>query len=230
VVGTEIDAPIITPDALLMNFTNEGGVNGTTRLLKNVMGLWLLQSCRQTWTAQGQSYGLLKLMDEAAREESFHSLVDPDHESFLRPGDVPAAIDQFLRRTHQPSPKSAAGYTRAILESLALKYRLVLTNLEKLTGRRMTQIRVIGGGSKNRLLNQFTADATGKTVLAGPAEATALGNVAMQILATGGAASLKEVRELVDRSYPAEAFEPREPEKWNRQTGRFEQYCGAVYA
>ncbi len=229
-LGTELDAPVISPEALRHNFTNEGGVNGTTRLLKNVMGLWMLQCCRQSWTAQGQSCDHLELMELAAREDSFRCLVDPDHGSFLRPSDMPAAIDQFCAKTHQPSPKSVGGYVRAILESLAFKYRLVLHNLEQLIGRRIHQIRVIGGGSKNRLLNQMTADATGRKLLAGPAEATALGNVAIQILATGGAGSLKEVRQIIDRSYPVEGFEPLDTVKWDRHADRFEQYCETVYA
>jgi len=229
-LGTELDASVISPEALRHNFTNEGGVNGTTRLLKNVMGLWMLQCCRQSWTAQGQSCDHLELMELAAREDSFRCLVDPDHGSFLRPSDMPAAIDQFCAKTHQPSPKSVGGYVRAILESLAFKYRLVLHNLEQLIGRRIHQIRVIGGGSKNRLLNQMTADATGRKLLAGPAEATALGNVAIQILATGGASSLKEVRQIIDRSYPVEGFEPLNTVKWDRHADRFEQYCEAVYA
>jgi rhamnulokinase len=229
-LGTELDAPVISPEALRLNFTNEGGVNGTTRLLKNVMGLWMLQCCRQSWAAQGQSCDHSELMELAAREDSFRCLVDPDHASFLRPADMPAAIDQFCTRTHQPSPKSPGGYVRTILESLAFKYRLVLHNLEQLIGKRIDRIHVIGGGSKNRLLNQMTADATGKKVLAGPAEATALGNVAIQILATGGATSLKEVRSLIDRSYPVEGFEPLDTGTWDRHAERFEQYCEAVYA
>jgi rhamnulokinase len=119
---------------------------------------------------------------------------------------------------------------RCVLESLALKYRLVLRYLEQLCGRRIEQIRVIGGGSKNRLLNQFTADATGRTVLAGPAEATALGNIAIQMLATGAASSLQEVRAIVDRSFPTEVFKPLETDQWERQTERFEQYCEMIYA
>ena len=229
--GMEVDQPVVTVEALRLNFTNEGGVCGTTRLLKNVMGLWMLQCCRQVWGAQAaHSYEHSELMELAAREQSFSCLVDPDHESFLRPRDMPSAIDQFCGRTHQPAPKSPAGYVRAILESLAFKYRLVLASLEKLTGKRVEQIRVIGGGAKNRLLNQLTADATGRTVLAGPAEATALGNVAMQMLATGAASTLKEVRGIIERSYPAEVFEPLDTEKWNRQAERFEHYCEAVYA
>jgi rhamnulokinase len=230
-VGTEVDQPVMTPEALRLNFTNEGGVCGTTRLLKNVMGLWMLQCCRQVWsTRDGHSYEHSELMELAAQEESFHCLVDPDHESFLCPGDMPAAIAQFCARTHQPAPKTRASFARAILESLAFKYRLVLASLEKLTGKRVERIRVIGGGAKNRLLNQLTADATGRTVLAGPAEATALGNVAMQMLATGAASTLKEVRGIIERSYPAEVFEPLDNEKWNQEAERFEHYCEVVYA
>jgi rhamnulokinase len=229
-LGTELDVPVINPKALQMNFTNEGGVNGTTRLLKNVMGLWMLQCCRQTWEGQGKCHDYLELMELASRESSFTCLVDPDHESFLRPSDMPANIDRFCAQTHQPSPASPPAYVRAILESLALKYRLVLSNLEELIGRRIEQIRVIGGGSKNRLLNQMTADATGRRVIAGPAEATALGNIALQILATGAAASLKEVRGIMERSFPVEVFEPVDPAKWDQQAKRFEQYCEVVYA
>lgn len=229
-LGIEVDAPVITPDTLRMNFTNEGGVNGTTRLLKNVMGLWMLQGYRQSLTGQGQCYEYRELMELAARETSFCHLVDPDDESFLRAPDMLAAIDQFCGRTHQPVPQRPGTYVRAVLESLAFKYRLVLRNLEYVSGRRIEQLHVIGGGSKNRLLNQLTADATGRCLLAGPAEATALGNIGVQILATGGATSLQEVRAIIDRSFPIEVFEPRETDKWDQHAERFEQYCGTVYA
>jgi rhamnulokinase len=229
-IGTELDSPVITSDALRLNFTNEGGVNGTTRLLKNVMGLWMLQACRQSWTAQGHSYDYRELIELASREPSFRQLVDPDDESFLRPPDMLVAIDKFCTRTHQPVPHEPGAYVRAVLESLAFKYRLVLWNLEQVSGRRIERIRIIGGGSKNRLLNQLTANATGRTVLAGPAEATALGNIAMQILATGRASSLQEVRAIVERSFPTEAFEPLETDKWDQDAERFEQYCRSIYA
>jgi rhamnulokinase len=229
-LGTELDAPVVTSDALRLNFTNEGGVNGTTRLLKNVMGLWLLRCCRQSWTSQGYCYDYRELSELASKAPPFCHLIDPDDESFLRPPDMPRAIDKFCERTHQPSPRAPGTYVRTVLESLAFKYRIVLRNLELVSGRRMEQIRVIGGGSKNRLLNQLTADATGRRVLAGPAEATALGNVAMQILATGGASSLREVRSMVDRSFSTEVFEPLESDKWDRQAQRFEQYCESIYA
>lgn len=229
-LGTELDAPVLRPDALRLNFTNEGGVCGTTRLLKNVMGLWMLQSCRQCWSGQGHNYDYRELMEMAGNELSFRHLVDPDDESFLRSTDMLAAINQFCTRTHQPSPQNPGSYVRAILESLAFKYRLVLRNLEQVSEKPIEELRIIGGGAKNRLLNQLTADATGRTALAGPAEATALGNVAVQILATGGAASLPEVRAIVDRSFPTEVFEPVQTDKWDRHAERFEQYCGSIYA
>ena len=229
-VGTELDAPVITPDALRLNFTNEGGVNGTTRLLKNVMGLWMLQGCRHSWTTQGLHYDYQELMELGSRQPSFQHLVDPDDECFLRSSDMLAAIDKFCSRTRQPVPQEPGAYVRTVLESLAFKYRLVLRNLELVSGRRIEQIRIMGGGSKNRLLNQLTADATGKRVLAGPAEAAALGNVAIQILATGAASSLQEVRAIVDRSFPTEIFEPLETDKWDLQVERFEQYCESIYA
>jgi rhamnulokinase len=140
------------------------------------------------------------------------------------------AIDDFCKKTHQSAPATQGAYVRCVLESLALKYRLVLRNLEQLSGQRFEQIRVIGGGSKNKLLNQFTADATGRRVLAGPAEATALGNIAVQLLATGQASCLREVRAIVDRSFATEVFEPVETDKWDRHLERFEQYCEMVYA
>jgi len=229
-IGTELDAPVITPETLKANFTNEGGVNGTTRLLKNVMGLWMLQGCRNSWHSRGQSADYRELVELASREPAFAHLVDPDDESFLRPADMPAAIDDFCRKTHQATPKSTGAYVRCVLESLALKYRLVLQNLERVCDQRIDQIRVIGGGSKNRLLNQFTADATGKRVLAGPAEATALGNIAIQILATGEASSLPDVRAIVDRSFPTEIFDPVDTDKWEKHTERFEHYCEMIYA
>jgi rhamnulokinase len=229
-IGIELDSPVITPESLQMNFTNEGGVGGTIRLLKNVMGLWMVQCCRQSWTAKGHEFDYGKLMELAEAESPFSCLIDPDDDSFLRPHDMPVAIDQFCAKTHQAAPSSPGMYIRTILESLALKYRVVLKNIEQLTRQRIQQVRVIGGGSKNRLMNQLTADATGKTVLAGPAEATALGNAGIQILATGGASSLREVRAVIDRSFRTEVFEPSGTDVWERQAERFQHYCECIYA
>jgi rhamnulokinase len=223
-IGTEVDAPIITTDALRLNFTNEGGVGGNTLFLKNVMGLWMLQCCRQSWSSQGRGFDYEELLKLVTNEQAFAHLVDPDDESFLHPMDMPEAIDQFCSRTDQPTPKTLGAYVRTILESLAFKYRLIIESLAELIGRPIEQIRVVGGGAKNRLLNQFTADATGRRVLAGPVEATSLGNVAVQILATGGAGSLREVRSMIQRSFPVEIFEPVESHKWNDHAERFKQY------
>ena len=229
-VGTEIDAPLINDEALRLNFTNEGGVFGTTRFLKNVMGLWMLQCCRNDWSSRGQRYDYQELIALASSAPEFAQLVDPDDESFLHPASMPTAIEKFCARTQQPSPKTPGEYTRAILESLAFRYRQVITDLERLTKTTIREIRIIGGGSRNRLLNQFTANATGRRVVAGPVEAAALGNVAMQIVATGEASSLSEVRAVVDRSFPTEVFLPRETDKWERHAARFQHYTEMVYA
>jgi rhamnulokinase len=229
-VGTETDSPVLSADAMRLNFSNEGGVNGTTRLLKNVMGLWMLRCCRECWLAQESEHDYNELMALAGAEPAFRHLVDPDDDSFLAPPNMCAAIDRFCARTHQPSPSTPAAYTRTILESLALTYRRVIQELGRVSNRQIEQIRIIGGGAKNRLLNQLTADATGKRVLAGPVEATALGNVAVQILATGEAASIQEVRALIERSFPVEVFEPRETEKWKPEAERLRHYSETVYA
>jgi rhamnulokinase len=215
-VGVELDSPIITDRARELNFTNEGGVCGTTRLLKNVMGLWMLQGCRRCWSNQGQSYGYQELIAEAEGASAFQHWIDPDHPSFLNPENMVDAIDLFCESTGQGKPASPGEYARAILESLALKYRSVLEDIESLTGRRLEQIRIIGGGSANSLLNRLTADCTGKRVIAGPLEATALGNIAMQMLATGAVSSLAEARRVIENSFPLEVFEPEETGSWER--------------
>ena len=224
-LGIELDAPVITSEARRLNFTNEGGVCGTTRLLKNLMGLWLLQGCRKSWSAREIAHEYRELVGLATAAPAFQHLINPDDQRFLRPEDMLLAVDSYCTDTDQAKPTSVGAYVRAILESLALKYRLVVSEIEFLTGRRIEQIRIIGGGSQNDLLNQFTADATGKRVLAGPVEATALGNVAMQMLATGSVTSLAEARRLIDASYRVNVFEPRDTARWDRESKRFEQYC-----
>jgi rhamnulokinase len=223
-LGTEVRAPIITPKSRELNFTNEGGVCGTTRLLKNIGGMWLLQSCLRSWTAAGTRHEYEDLLAAADdRRHAFKALFDPDHGSFLHPPDMVAAIARYCRETGQPQPDGPAAFTRAILESLAFKYRFVLDALETLTGVPLTELQIVGGGSRNRLLNQFTADATGRTVYAGPVEATALGNIAMQMVATGTVNSLADARRVIERSFPVDRFEPKETERWNDHYGRFQQ-------
>ena len=224
-LGTEVSSPIITPKSRELNFTNEGGVCGTTRVLKNIGGMWLLQSCLRSWAAAGKKYDYAELLASADDPRyAFRVLFDPDHGSFLHPTDMTAAISQYSRETGQPQPENPPAFTRAILESLAFKYRFVLDSLETLTGVPLTEVQIVGGGSRNRLLNQFTADATGRTVYAGPVEATALGNVAMQMVATGTVSSLREARCVIERSFPVERFEPRQTDRWNEHYARFQQY------
>jgi rhamnulokinase len=232
-LGAELAGPVITPLARDLNFTNEGGVCGTIRLLKNIAGLWLLQACRGCWAASGQEFAyadLLAAAEEEGARSAFRSLFDPDHATFLHPENMVRAIADYCGRTLQPAPADPPAYTRAILESLAFKYRVVLESLEELTGIRFEGIRIMGGGSKNRLLNQFTADATGRCVVAGPAEATALGNIAMQMLATGAVASLAEARAVIDRSFPVERFEPSATDRWDSHYKRFRDYIDDAYA
>jgi rhamnulokinase len=224
-LGTEVDQPVVTARALALNFTNEGGVAGTTRLLKNIGGLWLLQACRLRWRSQGLDLPYDALIAGAADERlAFRSLIDPDYPSFLNPADMPATIAQYCRMTGQPEPDEPIAYARAILESLAFKYRAVLESLEELSGRRFDEIRIVGGGARNRLLKQWTADATGRLVCAGPAEATALGNIGLQMMATGAVGSLAEARAVIEQSFPVERFEPLAAERWDAEYRRFQHY------
>ncbi len=220
-LGVEVAAPIITARSAALNFTNEGGVCGTTRLLKNIAGLWLLQACRRDWAADGLDVSYESLADAAAQAPAFGPMIDPDDPSFLNPDHMPRAIAHYCGRTSQPIPDTPAVVARTIFESLALKYRMVLEWLEEVSGLSIRTVRVIGGGAQNRLLNQLTADATGRDVLAGPVEATALGNIAMQMLATGHAASLADARDIIERSFPVERFLPIDTDRWDRHYRRF---------
>ncbi len=220
-LGVEMPEPVITARGAALNFTNEGGVNGTTRLLKNIGGLWLLQACRRDWAAEGTDLTYETLAALASDAPPHGAVVDPDDPAFLNPAHMPRAIADYCRRTGQPPPDSPAAMARTIFESLALKYRMVIEWLEEVSGRQIRTIRVIGGGAQNRLLNQMTAGATGRVVQAGPVEATALGNIAMQMVATGHAASIAGARDIIDRSFPAEPFDPAGVDGWDRHYRRF---------
>jgi len=220
-VGVEVDQPLITPQVLANNFTNEGGVGGTLRLLKNVTGLWLVQECRREWAQAGEALSWDDLTRMAAEAEPFGGLVDPNDPRFLPPGDMPQKIRSYCAETGQPVPETKGAIIRCALESLALTYRLVLERLEGMLGRKLAVIHIIGGGSQNRLLNQLTADATGKPVIAGPIEATSIGNILVQALALGYIASLDEGRELVRRSFELVTYEPRDTTRWDEV---YEQY------
>jgi rhamnulokinase len=221
-VGVEIAQPILSEEARALNFTNEGGVAGTIRFLKNVGGLWLLQECQRHWQREGQDYTWPDLVAQASEAMPRRSVVDPDAPDFLNPPDMRAAIQAYCRRTGQPEPVSAGEIVRCCLESLALKYRWVLRSLEDLLGRRLETIRVVGGGSQNELLCRLTADACGRPVVAGPVEATALGNILVQAIATGHLPDLAAGRRAVAASVQQTTFEPRATGDWESAFARFD--------
>jgi rhamnulokinase len=213
-MGVELPKPVINEKALACNFTNEGGVCGTIRLLKNITGLWLIQECRRTWAAAGSPLSYEEIARRAAEAPPSVAFVDPDHPDFMAPGDMPARIRDFCRRTDQKSPEGIGSLARLVFESLALKYRLTLERLEELVGRRLATVHIVGGGSQNRLLSQFTADATGRAVVAGPVEATAAGNALMQLIALGELAGIEDGRAVIRASFTTETYEPRDILRW----------------
>jgi rhamnulokinase len=220
-VGVEVAEPILSEQARALNFTNEGGVAGTIRFLKNVGGLWLLQECQRQWRREGQSFAWAELVALAEAAPPLRSLVDPDAPEFLSPDDMPSAIRTFCRNTGQPEPESVGALVRCCLESLALKYRWVVEALCSLTGRHLDTIRVVGGGSQNALLCQFTADACGRRVVAGPVEATALGNILVQAVALGHLPDIAAGRAAVAASFEQTIYEPRGSGEWDAAVARF---------
>jgi len=218
-MGVELTEPIINQRSLELNFTNEIGAAGTVRFLKNIAGMWLLQECRRAWALEGREYSYDELAQLAAAAPPFTAVIDPD--AFLEPGRMPEKIAEYCRRTGQAAPEPPGPMCRTILESLALRYRQVLESLESLLGRRIERIHIVGGGSRNRVLNQFVADATGRPVIAGPAEATAAGNVAVQAIGAGLLKDLREARDLIRRSFPMTVFEPKPQADWNAAYQRF---------
>ncbi|MCZ7543133.1 MAG: rhamnulokinase [Anaerolineae bacterium] len=219
--GVEAPEPIINDRSLAYNFTNEGGVNHTIRLLKNITGLWLLQECRRVWAEAGRAYSYDQLVEMARQAPPFGPFVDPDSPDFLAPGDMPARIRAFCTRTGQPAPADDAAVTRTALESLALKARLVLGRLEELLGHPVAVIHILGGGSRNALLCQLIADACNRPVVAGPDEATATGNIMVQAIATGHLESLAAGREMVARSVALTRYTPQPTDAWDAAYARF---------
>jgi len=220
-MGIEAARPVINSKSLEYNFTNEGGVCGTIRLLRNITGLWIVQECRRTWERQGESLSydaIVQLVQDAA---PLSSLIDPDAAIFRVPGDMPGSIRDFCARTGQRVPEGKGAVIRTAMESLALKYRWVFERLEELVGHRLEALRMVGGGIQNRMLNQFTADALKRPVIAGPIEATSAGNVLIQMLAFGEISSLSEGRELIRRSFETETYQPATTDAWDEAYGRF---------
>jgi rhamnulokinase len=225
-LGVEVARPVIDRETLRSNFTNEGGVAGTTRLLKNIMGLWLVQECRRTWARQGRDYSYDDLHARAKAARPFAALVEPDDPSFLAPGDMPARLAAYCARTGQEPPGDEGGFVRCALEGLALKYRWTIERLEAIVGTTIRTIHIVGGGTQNTLLCQFAADACGRVVHSGPVEATAAGNVLLQAMARGRIGSLADARAIVARSFPVTVYEPRDTAAWDDAAGRFATLVG----
>lgn len=220
-MGVELSEPLINDKSLKYNYTNEGGIGGTIRFLKNIMGLWLVQQCRRQWMSEGRNLGYAELTDMARQAAPLRSLVDPDHAPFLSPGDMPGKIAEFCRTTSQPIPQDPGAFVRTCLESLALTYRRTLEGLEEMLGRRIDVIHIVGGGTQNTLLNQMTADACGRVVVAGPIEATSIGNILVQAMAVGDIRSIDEARAIVKRSFPVTRYEPGPSAAWDEAYARY---------
>ena len=222
-MGVELDRPLINDTSLKYNYTNEGGVGGKIRFLKNIMGLWLVQECRRWWQKEGHEHGYAALTEMAQQAKPFAAMIDPDDAPFLSPGEMPRKIDQFCLRTRQPAPATRGEVVRSCLEGLALVYRRTLGELEEMLGRKLTTIHIVGGGGQNELLNQMTADACARPVVAGPVEATAIGNLLVQAMATGHVSSLAEARRIVRQSFPTRRYEPRDIGVWDKAQARFRE-------
>lgn len=221
-LGRELDAAMVTDATGAANFSNEQGIAGTTRLLKNVAGMWLLQECKRNWERGGEAIEYGSLVAKAAGTET-DVFVDPDAPEFSRPCDMPAVITAWLERTGQKAPTTRAGITRVILESLALKYRVLLHRMKSWMPDFPDTLHIVGGGSRNALLNQVTADASGLRVLAGPSEATAAGNIAAQMIACGDVASVADARAIIRDSFEIAEFKPRDSALWDEKAARFEK-------
>lgn len=220
-LGMEVTEPVISDASYAANVTNEGCYGGTFRLLKNIVGLWLAQQCQRVWQHEGQTYDYGQLAAMADAAEPFRSLIDPDDPAFLSPGDMPARIREFCQQSGQPAPETVGQFMRTIYESLALKYRYVLDQLLALTGRRVDTLHIIGGGARSGLLCQMAANATGRLVVAGPYEATALGNGMIQMITLGVIDSVAQAREFLSRSPEITRYEPRDVATWAEAYARF---------
>ena len=220
-MGVELEQPLLSQRAFELGFTNEGGVAGTIRFLKNIAGLWLVQECRRSFERAGNAIDYTT-MTQMAAEVSDGPFVEPDDARFAAPLDMPTAIRDYCRETGQSAPQSPGELVRCCLDSLALKYRWTFERLEELRGP-LDTLYIVGGGTQNELLSQLTADCLGKPVIAGPIEATAAGNVLIQALASGQVRDLAQIREVVRASFPSQTFEPRASEKakWGEKFGRF---------
>jgi rhamnulokinase len=221
-MGIELKEPAVTEATYKMNFTNEGGVDGTIRFLKNITGMWLLEQCRKEWETEGLKYSYSEIVELSKKTAAFRSLIDPDAPDFANPESMTKAIAAYCRKTGQAEPDNHAAIIRCIFDSLAMKYKYVFKCLEQIAPFKIEKLHVIGGGSQNKLLNQFTANATGVPVIAGPSEATAIGNAMVQAKGLGIVNSLWEMRKIIADSYSLEIFKPEDTGYWEKEYGRFE--------
>ena len=222
--GVETDEPILSDAVRDSNFSNEGTIQGGFRPLKNIMGLWLIQECRRDWQKAGQSYSWNEIVEEAKKAEPFRSIIDPDYGEFFAGGRMIEKIQSFCRETKQPVPETVGQIARCIYESLALKYRWALERLEEIKGEHITQLNIVGGGCNNKLLDQFAADATDRTVVTGPVEGAAIGNLLAQAMALGDIKSMDELRDVVRRSEPVETYHPNHTPAWEHAYQRMLSY------
>jgi rhamnulokinase len=220
-IGVELPRPLINDAVRSANFTNEAGHGGTTRFLKNISGLWLLQECRRAWAKEGTEYGYEELTHLALETEPLRSLVNPNAAKLARPEQMPRKIQEECEARGEPVPSTPGQITRCILESLALTYRISFEQLRELTGRPLARLHIVGGGSQSKLLNQAAADAIGCTVIAGPVEATAIGNVLVQAIAMKDIESLADLRRTVRDSFPVTTYKPRDRQAWDAAFDRF---------
>lgn len=215
-LGTEREEPLLSLDAMQNAFSNEGGAGGTFQLLKNIMGLWILQECKREWDAKGLSLSYPELVARAEEAEPFRSLINPDDLRFYGAGGMEVRIREYCRETGQPIPQFPGEVTRCILESLALRYRQAVEQLESMTGLRYNGLHMVGGGIQNRLFCQFTANALGRKVWAGPVEASAIGNMLIQLISRGHCSNLEEARKLVAFSFEVDVYEANQTERWEQ--------------
>jgi len=222
-MGVENKEPLINDLSLKYNFTNEGGAENTYRFLKNISGLWLLQQCRKDWM-KTRTYSYPELVEMCTTAEPYFAFIDVDAPDFVNPPDMPAAITNYCKNTGQAVPERHSQIVRIILEGLALKYRSVLDQLKEVTGKKISKIHIIGGGTQNHLLCQFTANACQLPVVAGPAEATAAGNIMMQALAIDEVSSLQEIRNIILHSFELDHYNPRDEGDWDQALEKYKTF------
>jgi rhamnulokinase len=220
-LGIESPTPVITKQSSAYNFTNEAGLGGTTRLLKNIVGLWIVQECRRAWLKEGHDYSYDDLARLASEAEPLKSLIHPADARFYKPDNMPQKVADYCAETGQPVPKTPGAIIRCVYESLALLYRKTLQQVEEISGRKCAQLHIVGGGSKSDLLNQMAANATQIPVMGGPVEATAIGNILIQALALGHLKSSVELREVVKKSFPCKVYEPQHHDEWEQAWQKF---------